>query len=118
MKGAERDACRAWQLLMKFFFAQRGHLSARGEEFELSPVQCHVLHLIEPGRGVPMRRLAETLSCDASNVTGLIDRLERQPIESYHYRRYHEGFVWLGLGSFVLWMGLALLEMLVWPRLP
>ena len=49
MKGAERDACRAWQLLMKFFFAQRGHLSSRGEAFELSPVQCHVLHLIEPG---------------------------------------------------------------------
>src|SRR5437899_6775163 len=76
MKGAERDACRAWQLLMKFFFAQRGHLSSRGEAFELSPVQCHVLHLIEPGRPVPMSRLADTLSCDASNVTGLIDRLE------------------------------------------
>src|SRR5207302_5715679 len=76
MKDAERDACRAWQLLMKFFFAQRGHLSSRSEEFALSPVQCHVLHLIEPGRPVPMSRLAETLSCDASNVTGLIDRLE------------------------------------------
>src|SRR5207302_5634338 len=78
MKGAERDACRAWQLLMKFFFAQRGHLSSRGEPFELSPVQCHVLHLIEPGRPVPMGRLADTLSCDASNVTGLVDRLERR----------------------------------------
>src|SRR5947209_17792722 len=76
MKSAERDACRAWQLLMKFFFAQRGHLSSRGEEFELSPVQCHVLHLIEPGRPVPMGRVAETLACDASNVTGLVDRLE------------------------------------------
>src|SRR5438477_7498447 len=70
------DACRAWQLLMKFFFAQRGHLPASAAEFDLSPVQCHVLHLIEPGRPLPMRRLAATLSCDASNVTGLIDRLE------------------------------------------
>jgi DNA-binding MarR family transcriptional regulator len=34
------------------------------------------LHLIEPGRPLPMGRLAETLSCDASNVTGLVDRLE------------------------------------------
>ena len=25
---------------------------------------------------MPMNRLAETLSCDASNVTGLVDRLE------------------------------------------
>ena len=76
MKAAGPDACRAWQLLMKFFFAQRGHLPASGADFDLSPAQCHVLHLIEPGRPLPMGRLAETLSCDASNVTGLIDRLE------------------------------------------
>ena len=70
------DACRAWQLLVKFFFAQREHLPSSGAAFDLSPVQCHVLHLIEPGRPLPMGRLAETLSCDASNVTGLVDRLE------------------------------------------
>jgi DNA-binding MarR family transcriptional regulator len=61
---------------MKFFFAQREHLPSSGAEFDLSPIQCHVLHLIEPGRPVPMGRLAETLSCDASNITGLVDRLE------------------------------------------
>jgi len=76
MKREEHDVCRAWQLLMRFFFAQRGHLPSWGAEFGLSPVQCHVLHLIEPGRPMPMNRLAETLSCDASNVTGLVDRLE------------------------------------------
>ena len=76
MNRADQDACRAWQLLMKFFFAQRGHLPASGADFDLSPVQCHVLHLIEPGRPLPMSRLADTLSCDASNVTGLVDRLE------------------------------------------
>src|SRR6188474_3001703 len=76
MSRVEGDACRAWQLLMKFFFAQKAHLPASGADFDLSPIQCHVLHLIEPGRPVPMGRLAETLSCDASNVTGLIDRLE------------------------------------------
>src|SRR5438874_2210466 len=76
MNSPEQGACRAWQLLMKFFFAQRGHLPSAAAEFDLSPVQCHVLHLIEPGRPLPMGRLAETLSCDASNVTGLVDRLE------------------------------------------
>ena len=76
MSRMERDAWRAWQLLVKFFFAQRGHLPASGAEFDLSPAQCHVLHLIEPGRPLPMGRLAQTLSCDASNVTGLVDRLE------------------------------------------
>jgi DNA-binding MarR family transcriptional regulator len=76
MNPADQDARRAWQLLMKFFFAQRAHLPSSGAEFDLSPIQCHVLHLIEPGRPLPMSRLADTLSCDASNVTGLVDRLE------------------------------------------
>lgn len=76
MKRAESDACRAWQLLMRFFFLQRGHLPSWGAPFGLSPVQCHVLHLIEPGQSMPMSRLADALSCDASNVTGLVDRLE------------------------------------------
>ena len=34
------------------------------------------LRSIEPDRLIPMGRLAEALACDASNVTGLIDRLE------------------------------------------
>ena len=76
MRRVDADACRAWQLLVKFFFAQRERLPSLGEEFELSPVQCHVLHLIEPERPLPMGRLADTLGCDASNVTGLVDRLE------------------------------------------
>src|SRR5215475_6189289 len=70
------EACEAWQLLLKFFFTQRADLPAMASEFELSPAQCHVLHLIEPDRPVPMGRIAEALACDASNVTGLIDRLE------------------------------------------
>ena len=72
------DACRAWQLLMRFFFAQREHLPAWGAPFGLSPVQCHLLHLIEPDEPLPMSRLADVLQCDASNVTGLIDRLEQR----------------------------------------
>jgi len=76
MPQRDPDACRVWQLLVKFFFAQRGYLPSCGAALDLSPVQCHVLHLIEPDRPLPMSRLADTLSCDASNVTGLIDRLE------------------------------------------
>src|SRR5471032_1524517 len=76
MKRASPHACDAWQLLMQLFFAQRANLPPLAAELELSPAQCHVLHLIEPGRPIPMGRLAETLSCDASNVTGLVDRLE------------------------------------------
>ena len=69
-------ACEAWQLLVQFVFTQRASLPLLAAELELSPAQCHVLHLIEPGRPVPMGQLAETLACHASNVTGLVDRLE------------------------------------------
>jgi DNA-binding MarR family transcriptional regulator len=76
MTHTSRDACDAWRLLVQFFFAQRAHLPVLAAELELSPAQCHLLHLIEPGRPIPMRRLADTLACHASNVTGLVDRLE------------------------------------------
>ena len=76
MKPGNPDACAAWQLLMRLFLTQRAALPPLAAELELSPAQCHVLHLIEPGRPLPMGQLAETLSCDASNVTGLVDRLE------------------------------------------
>ena len=76
MPERDADACRVWQLLVKVFFAQRGYLPSCGAALDLSPVQCHVLQLLEPDRPLPMRRLADTLSCDASNVTGLVDRLE------------------------------------------
>ena len=87
-KGGEPEACRAWQLLMQFYFVQRRHLPAWGEPFGLSHVQCHLLHLIEPERPLPMRRLAELLACDASNVTGLVDRLESRGLVE---RRPSEG---------------------------
>jgi DNA-binding MarR family transcriptional regulator len=76
MKCMDAGSSRAWQLLVRFFFAQRERLPAAGDGLDLSPAQWHVLHLIEPEQPVPMGRLADTLGCDASNVTGLVDRLE------------------------------------------
>jgi DNA-binding MarR family transcriptional regulator len=70
------DGCQAWQLLVRFFFAQRAHLPTLAADLQLSPAQCHLLRAIEPDRPIPMRHAAETLACDASNVTGLVDRLE------------------------------------------
>ena len=76
MKPARPPSGEPWELLARLFFTQRASLPPLAAELELSPAQCHVLHLIEPDRPVPMGRLAETLACDASNVTGLVDRLE------------------------------------------
>jgi DNA-binding MarR family transcriptional regulator len=76
VKRACPPSSAAWQLLVKLYFAQRSNLPPLAAELELSPAQCHVLHLIEPERPIPMGQLAETLACDKSNVTGLVDRLE------------------------------------------
>ncbi|PYR43164.1 MAG: MarR family transcriptional regulator [Acidobacteria bacterium] len=80
MSRMDAEASRAFQLLVRFFFAQREQLPPPGDELELSPAQCHVLHLIDPDRPMPMGRLAGTLGCDASNVTGLVDRLEARAL--------------------------------------
>jgi DNA-binding MarR family transcriptional regulator len=74
--SGERGNAAAWQLLVRFFFVQRAHLPTLAAELDLSPAQCHLLHHVKPGEPVPMGRLAQTLACDASNITGLVDRLE------------------------------------------
>ena len=66
----------AWQLLLEFLLAARPHLPAVAAACALTEAQCHVLRLLEPGVGLPMRHLAEQLDCDASNITGIVDRLE------------------------------------------
>jgi Ca-activated chloride channel family protein len=52
------------------------------------------------------------------DVYRAIDREEREPIESYQYRRYHEGYPWLALAAFVLFAGVLVLEMTLWRRVP
>src|SRR4051794_26700527 len=55
--------------------AQRGRVLAVAAEAGLSPPQLFALQALTPGRPAPMGDLAGMLRCDASNVTGLIDRL-------------------------------------------
>ena len=51
-----------------------GHFFARSAEFDLSPQQAKAFQALkEP---LSMGELAEHLFCDASNVTGIVDRLE------------------------------------------
>ena len=73
---SKNPSCEAWQLLVRFSFTQRATLPALAAELELSPAQCHLLNLIDPDRPLPMGEVAGAMSCDASNVTGLVDRLE------------------------------------------
>jgi DNA-binding MarR family transcriptional regulator len=68
--GAEEIA----GLLLRIAGRIRDELDRRAAELELSPRQAMaLLHLERP---IPMRELAGHMRCDASNVTGLADRLE------------------------------------------
>lgn len=46
------------------------------QEYELTPPQAFLLRYLEPEKPVAMNELAEKLACDASNITGLVDKLE------------------------------------------
>jgi len=73
-----KDAQDAWNLLFRLFISQRGRVPEVAAKYDLSPMQAHVLRLIEPAAPLPMRTLARKLGCDASNVTGIVDRLEER----------------------------------------
>jgi DNA-binding MarR family transcriptional regulator len=62
--------------MFELFVQQRPRHIAIAAEFDLSPMQAFALRLLEPGTPLPMSDLAEALHCDASNVTGIVDRLE------------------------------------------
>ncbi len=54
----------------------RDGLQEAHADLGLPPVQAQALSTL--GEPVPMRELANRLACDASNVTGIVDGLERR----------------------------------------
>ena len=77
MKDESQDkAEQFWPTLVEFLFATRSWWVAMCGEFDLTPAQGHALRVLDPARPVPMSMLAEALVCDASNVTGIVDKLE------------------------------------------
>lgn len=55
----------------------RQHFAERVAELDLTPPQAHLVRELAGGAR-PMGELAGMLHCDASNVTGLADRLEHR----------------------------------------
>ena len=66
----------AQQLFFRIGMMQRTRIGAAFTELGLTFAQAHALRLLDPDRPSPMSGLAELLVCDASNVTGIADRLE------------------------------------------
>jgi DNA-binding MarR family transcriptional regulator len=68
---------RAWKALIDLMQSQKRTAAARFAEIDMTMQSAHALHVLPP-EGITMRALADELSCDASNVTGVVDRLEKR----------------------------------------
>jgi MarR family transcriptional regulator, organic hydroperoxide resistance regulator len=75
--GNESDpTVEAWTLMTRLVFSARPRMFQAAHEFDLHPGQLRALQLLDPESEVPMSALAGQMFCDASNVTGIVDRLE------------------------------------------
>lgn len=62
-------------LLVQATVATKPHLGMIAEESALTPPQMFTLCKLEPDQPVPMHAVSTGLHCDASNLTGIVDRL-------------------------------------------
>lgn len=72
----DAPAAGAWWRLVELFFAQHHKHQQVVRSLGLNPPHAMALMQLDPAHPAPMRALAGILSCDASHVTGLVDRLE------------------------------------------
>jgi DNA-binding MarR family transcriptional regulator len=62
-------------LLIKASMVAKQRLLKVAEDHDLSLMQALTLCLLEPGDTVPMSSISDWLTCDPSNVTGIVERL-------------------------------------------
>jgi DNA-binding MarR family transcriptional regulator len=62
------------QDLLGLIAQMKTSLATLSEKYDLTVIQVHALYAISRG-DITMGRVATTLHCDASNVTGIVDRL-------------------------------------------
>ena len=74
--GAPSAASEAWRYIFELVMEHRRTFHDALGELDLTPMQAHALKRLDPERPMVMGELAGALHCDASNVTGIVDRLE------------------------------------------
>jgi DNA-binding MarR family transcriptional regulator len=75
--GAPASVAReAQKLFFEIGMAHRVRVAHALMELGLTFPQAHAMRLLDPERPLAMSALAQLLVCDASNVTGIADRLE------------------------------------------
>lgn len=76
MVKVSKEAAEATELMFQLMLAYKRDFHAAAKERNLSPQQAITLFNLQPGQGLAMNAIAELLMCDASNVTGIVDKLE------------------------------------------
>ena len=75
--GRTDPGSQAWSLMHWMMVSNKHRLVATGQEFDLAPQQMIALRMLGAGPR-KMSELAQSLFCDNSNVTGIVDRLEER----------------------------------------
>lgn len=78
---ADDAGTEAWRAILELVGWGGGRaprFPAVAAQLGLAPKQMGVLWKLEPGGSMPMRAIGESLHCDASYVTDLVDRLEER----------------------------------------
>ena len=77
--GSLSDArMRTWREMYRVADLIRQRVFDVAQRHDLSAQQAQLLLRLDPDAPASMRQIADLLGCDASNVTGLTDRLERR----------------------------------------
>ena len=75
----DESAAAAWRSIMSLVgwgSSRPPRVPAVAQRFGLSPKQLVLIWRLPPGSTVSMREMGDKLSCDASFMTGMVDRLE------------------------------------------
>ena len=76
--GKTKLAAEVWQRLFDYFISSSSHRTRVLGRYGLTPNDSRALHSLDRREGRTMRQLADAWSCDASNATWIIDRLEER----------------------------------------
>jgi len=75
MKENSETSRNAYWLLIQVAMRAKQSLMHLAEQHDLSVMQMFTMATMKPGHPIPMNTISCILGCDASNVTGIVDRL-------------------------------------------
>jgi DNA-binding MarR family transcriptional regulator len=65
-----------WRAYIDLLRAQKFWLNGIAADFDITPQMAQALRELPPSGSMTMKEFANVLWCDASNATGIVDRLE------------------------------------------